>query len=69
MKELRYWLAKVIFKVKKNDREVINTYFRKAGMEIGGVQHLLQYNDGRTISNINRKQCDDFWKCYVCYTR
>lgn len=36
MKELRYWLAKVIFKVKKNDREVINTYFRKAGMEIGG---------------------------------
>ena len=36
MKEFGYILAKVKFKIKRNDKEVINKYFRKAGMEIGG---------------------------------
>ncbi len=36
MKEIRYLLAKVKFKLKKNDKEVMNVYFRKAGMKIGG---------------------------------
>ena len=37
MKEIGYLLAKVKFKIKRNDKEVINEYFRKVGMEIGGV--------------------------------
>ena len=37
MKEFGYILAKVKFKITRNDKEVINKYFRKAGMEIGGV--------------------------------
>lgn len=36
MKEFGYLLAKVKFKIKRNDKEVINSYFRKVGMEIGG---------------------------------
>lgn len=36
MKEFGYILAKVKFKIKRNDKEVINKYFRKVGMEIGG---------------------------------
>ena len=36
MKEFGYLLAKVKFKIKRNDKEVINKYFRKVGMEIGG---------------------------------
>ena len=35
MYELRYWLAKLHYKLKKNDKEVMNNYFRKAGMKIG----------------------------------
>lgn len=37
MKELSYWLAKVKFKLRNNDKEVMNEYFRKSGMKIGGV--------------------------------
>lgn len=36
MKELGYWLTKVKFKLRKNDKEVMNEYFRKSGMKIGG---------------------------------
>lgn len=36
MKEIRYLLAKIRFKINGNDKEIINKYFRKAGMEIGG---------------------------------
>lgn len=41
MEELGYWLAKVKFKLKNNDKEVMNEYFRKAGMKIGGLQYML----------------------------
>lgn len=35
MKEIGYLFAKVKFKMNKNDKEVINRYFRNAGMKIG----------------------------------
>lgn len=35
MREIKYWLAKIKYKLKRNDKEVMNDYFRKAGMNIG----------------------------------
>lgn len=35
MYPIKYFLAKVLFKLRHNDREVINAYFRKAGMSVG----------------------------------
>lgn len=36
MKEFKYWIAKIFYKINKNNPEVISDYFRKAGMSIGG---------------------------------
>lgn len=36
MREIGYFLAKVKFRVFGHDKDVINRYFRKAGMKIGG---------------------------------
>lgn len=36
MKELKYWFAKVFYKIHRNNPEVMSDYFRKAGMRIGG---------------------------------
>lgn len=36
MYEIRYWLAKLQYKLRGNDKEVMSKYFRKAGMRIGG---------------------------------
>lgn len=36
MKEFKYWIAKIFYKINKNNPEVISDYFRKAGMNIGG---------------------------------
>ena len=35
MKNLSYWLMKVRYKLKHNDKEVISEHFRKMGMKIG----------------------------------
>ena len=67
MKEIGYFLAKVKFRIYGHDKEVINRYFRKAGMKIGGgVQHLLQYNDNGAISDYYWRKCYHIWKRYVC---
>ncbi len=36
MKNIGYWSAKLLYKLKRNDKEVISRYFRNAGMKIGG---------------------------------
>lgn len=43
MYEVGYYLSKIKSKLKRNDKEVVNNFFRKHGVKIGGVQHLLQY--------------------------
>jgi len=61
MKELNYKIAKVIYRLKHNDKEVINNYFRHAGMRIGkGVNiccnimtpepYLIEIGDNVTIA-------------------
>lgn len=35
MYPIKYFLAKALFKIRHNDREIISSYFRKAGMNIG----------------------------------
>lgn len=35
MKELRYFLTKIIYKIRGNKKEVISNYFRQNGMQIG----------------------------------
>lgn len=35
MKEFKYFMAKVRFKVSRNNKEIIANYFRNAGMQIG----------------------------------
>lgn len=35
MKELRYILAKVKYKIRRNNKEVISAYFRNSGMSVG----------------------------------
>ena len=45
MHEIGYYLSKIKSKLKRNDKEVINDFFRKHGVKIGGVQHLLQYSN------------------------
>lgn len=55
MYELKYFLAKVKFKLSGNNKEVMSDYFRKAGMSIkGGVQYLLQYYDNGTLPGRHR---------------
>lgn len=36
MKNIGYWGAKLLYKLKRNDKEVISRYFRNTGMKIGG---------------------------------
>ena len=35
MKELQYFLTKIIYKIRGDKKEVISNYFRKNGMKIG----------------------------------
>ena len=52
VKELGYFISKIRYKLHVSNKEIISQYFRKNGMKIGGgVQHLLQYNDFRTLFN------------------
>jgi len=36
MKEIKYWIAKAIGKIGRNEIEHMSKYFRKSGMKIGG---------------------------------
>ena len=50
MYEAGYYLSKIKSKIKRNDKKVINNFFRRHGVKIGGMQHLLQYLDTGVFS-------------------